>query len=770
MEAKEVDSRMIMRARNVLCLVMALMMAVSVCLAEETPSLKDDFYAVVNAEWLEQTEIPSDAPEVSVFSELGDQVQEVLKADFQAMLDGEKAVPEELTDFIELYRLAADYETRNALGAEPLKPYLERIEALDGMDALRENLADLMMAGMPLPFGVTVMADMADASVNALYMGPCALFLSVKDYYLDDATRTTLQGVYGQMSKNLLVMAGKTEEEAAEIVSQALAFDESLAAYSRTAEERSDATVSYNPQPLAQLDEQVENFDLTALLGDLMKEVPETVIVTDPAYFEALDELVSDETFPQMKSWMLVAMVNAVAPYLSDDFRVQAAAFSLALSGAAEPTGAEEAAYNVAMGVFSEVVGIYYGKTYFGEEARQDVQAMVEQIVDVYRQRLTENEWLSDETREMAIRKLDHMSIHVGYPDEARPMYALLKTVPASEGGTLVDNMMAYTRASAEYVLGLCGQPVDRSEWPLSANTVNAMYTLTNNSINFPAAILQEPFYSLEQSASANYGAIGAVIAHEISHAFDPNGSKFDENGSLANWWTKEDLVKFEELSQAMIEEFDVLPFAGGTVNGTLTVTENVADAGGLSCALEALKQTEDEPDLEAFFTSWARAWRNKATEAYMNLNLTMDEFKAAIIAQMQAGKVVWFGSDVGHFGERTLGVWDDRSFDFAALTGLSLAMDKADALDYGLAAMNHAMVLTGVNLDEAGKPTRWKIENSWGDKNGEKGYYVCSDSWFDQYVFQAAVEREYLGGLADLAAQEPIVLEPWDPMGTLAD
>ena len=512
-----------MRARNVLCLVMALMMAVSVCLAEETPSLKDDFYAVVNAEWLEQTEIPSDAPEVSVFSELGDQVQEVLKADFQAMLDGEKAVPEELTDFIELYRLAADYETRNALGAEPLKPYLERIEALDGMDALRENLADLMMAGMPLPFGVTVMADMADASVNALYMGPCALFLSVKDYYLDDATRTTLQGVYGQMSKNLLVMAGKTEEEAEEIVSQALAFDESLAAYSRTAEERSDATVSYNPQPLAQLDEQVENFDLTALLGDLMKEVPETVIVTDPAYFEALDELVSDET------------------------------------------------------------------------------------------------------REMAIRKLDHMSIHVGYPDEARPMYALLKTVPASEGGTLVDNMMAYTRASAEYVLGLCGQPVDRSEWPLSANTVNAMYTLTNNSINFPAAILQEPFYSLEQSASANYGAIGAVIAHEISHAFDPNGSKFDENGSLANWWTKEDLAKFEELSQAMIEEFDGLPFAGGTVNGTLTVTENVADAGGLSCALEALKQTEDEPDLEAFFTSWARAWRNKATEAYMNLNLTMD-------------------------------------------------------------------------------------------------------------------------------------------------
>ena len=150
------------------------------------------------------------------------------------------------------------------------------------------------------------------------------------------------------------------------------------------------------------------------------------------------------------------------------------------------------------------------------------------------------------------------------------------------------------------------------------------------------------------------------------------------------------------------------------------------------------------------------------------HLNLTMDEFKAAIIAQLRDGKVVWFGSDVGHFGEREMGIWDDQSFDFGLLTGLDLSMSKEDALDYGLSAMNHAMVLTGVNL-ENGRPTRWKIENSWGEKNGEKGYYVCSDSWFDQYVYQAAVEKEYLGDLAGLATQEPIVLEPWDPMGTLA-
>lgn len=151
------------------------------------------------------------------------------------------------------------------------------------------------------------------------------------------------------------------------------------------------------------------------------------------------------------------------------------------------------------------------------------------------------------------------------------------------------------------------------------------------------------------------------------------------------------------------------------------------------------------------------------------HLNLTMDEFKAAIIAQLQDGKVVWFGSDVGHYGERAKGIWDDGCFDFELLSGLSLSMSKADALDYGLSAMNHAMVLTGVQLED-GKPVRWKIENSWGDKSGEKGYYVCSDSWFDGYVYQAAVEKEYLGDLAALAEQEPAVLEPWDPMGTLAD
>ena len=652
-DLKGVNRRMKWRIRSVLCLALAWLMTVSVCLAEETPDLKDDFFEAVNAEWLAQAEIPADSASVDAFSELGDTVQETLMADFEAMLSGEKAVDEDLKDFIEFYRLLADYETRNALGAEPLQPYLEQIENLESLEAFCENWLELVLQGVPLPFVLTVMADMGDASVNALYFSPPGLFLSVKDYYLDDNTRTAMQGLYSQMSVNLLVLAGKTEEEAQEIVSQAMAFDESLAPYTRTAQESSDIASGYHPLSLAQLDEQVQCFDFSTALKTLLGEAPENIIVTDPAYFDALDELVSEETFPAMKCWMQVRMVNTLAPYLSNDFRVESGAFNRALSGVSEAVSREESAYNMAVSMFGEVVGIYYGKTYFGEEARRDVQAMVERFVEVYKQRLSSNEWLSDETRDMAIRKLETMSIHVGYPDQANPLYSLMKTVPASEGGTLVENVMAFSRSASEYTLKLCGQPVDRSEWPLSANTVNAMYSPLNNSINFPAAILQEPFYSQEQSVSANYGGIGAVIAHEISHAFDPNGSKFDENGSLANWWTEEDLAKFEELSQAMIEQFDGLSFAGGTVNGALTVTENVADAGGLSCALEALKQAEAEPDLADFFISWARIWRQKSTEEYENMMLVMDvhapnKLRANIQPQNLEDFFVTFGIEEG--------------------------------------------------------------------------------------------------------------------------
>lgn len=623
-----------------LCLCMATMLLAGGALAE-TPSPKDDFYEAVNAQWLSTAEIPADKPAVGGFNDLADGIEDTLMADFGAMLAGDVAPGDPLLEnFIEFYRLAADYEARDAAGAAPLLPYMEMIEALDSLPVPDGEWADWVLAGMPLPFGMGVLADMGDASTNALYLVAPGLFLMDRSYYEDESIKEMLQGMYGQMSANLLMMAGKAEDEAMTIVQQALAFDERLAPYTKDAVEASDTTALYNPIALAELDAQIEGCDLASLLGALLGEAPETVIVTDPRFFEAYDLLVNDGTFEDVRSWMLVATVNSLAPYLSNDMRVESGAFNRLLMGTAEAPAPEKAAYRLASEMFSEVVGIYYGQTYFGEQARGDVRAMVEAIIDTYAGRLAANTWLSDDTRAMAIRKLEAMKLHVGYPDEARPLYSQLVTVPAGEGGTLIDNVMEFTRVGVADNLGKWNTPVDRGLWPLSASTVNAMYSMLDNSINFPAAILQAPFYSLEQSASANYGGIGAVIAHEISHAFDPNGSQFDEQGNLANWWTEADYETFSALSQAMVDEFDGLEHAGGMVNGELTVTENVADAGGLSCALEALQGMEDV-DLAAFFTSWATIWRQKATPEYEALLLALDVHAPnALRANIQAQNI----------------------------------------------------------------------------------------------------------------------------------
>lgn len=611
---------------SALCVCMAITLVATGGFATgDIPGLEDDFYEAVNAQWLASAEIPADMPSTGGFDDLTDGVEKTLMADFDAMLAGEKeAEGEELASFVEYYRLAMDFDSRNAAGAEPLLPYMEMVEGLASLEALSGQWAEWTLQGMPGPIAATVMADMGQADTNALYITVPGLFLMDKSYYQDATIKEMLQGAYGQMSMNLLILAGKAEEEAIGIVQQALAFDESLAPYMRSAEESSDYTTLYNPTDFAEFDAQIKGFDFAASFEAMLGTVPQTIIVTDPDYFSALDVLVNEETFPAMRSWMLVQTVNGLASYLSDDFRIESGSFGRMLSGIAEPASQEKSAYYLASNMFDEVVGIYYGNAYFGPEAKQDVADMVGALIDTYEHRLSGNTWLGQETRDMAIKKLEAMTINVGYPDAARAIYAQMRTVPATEGGTLLGNAMEFTRLHMQDTFGKWNTPVDRGLWPLSASTVNAMYSPLDNSINFPAAILQAPFYSLEQSPSANYGGIGAVIAHEISHAFDPNGSKFDELGNLSEWWTEEDFAKFSELSQAMVEEFDGIAYADGAVNGTMTVAENVADAGGLSCALEAAK-TEEDVDLQAFFTNWAVIWRQKATPEYESLLLVLD-------------------------------------------------------------------------------------------------------------------------------------------------
>ncbi len=587
---------------------------------------KQDFYEAINGEWFKTAVIPSDKPATGGFQDLVEGIDQLLMSDFRQMAEGSKEIPAgRLKDAVEFYRLAMDYDSRKAQGAQPIQDLLHRIISLESYDDLNHQLPEWIKEGLPLPFNFYVDADMKNTAVNALYLDPAALILPDKTYYEgeNEQAEAMLQ-VFFDMAVKVMQKTGHTRSEAETIAEQALAFDRALAPHVKSAEENADYSKMYNPRDVKEVVAYSDKLDLKKALAGIVSQPVEKVIVTEPAYFEALHEFITDDHLPLLKSWMYIQTLLGYTRFLSEDLRQTGGIYSRFLSGIDEAMSPEKAAYYLALNTFNQVVGLYYGQTYFGEKAKADVKHMVATMIGVYKDRLSKNDWLTAETRDKAILKLNKIAVHVGYPDKIPAYYEKFLTKTAADGGSLVDNVRHFSRLATEANFAKFKQPVDRDLWEMPACMVNAYYSGSLNIIVFPAAILQAPFYSLDQSSSANYGGIGAVIAHEISHAFDNNGAKFDEYGNLNNWWTEGDLKHFEKLAEDMINEFDGLPIAGSRVNGKLTVSENIADAGGLSCALEAAKK-EDDLDLNAFFTNWARIWRTKAKEQYQQLLLSID-------------------------------------------------------------------------------------------------------------------------------------------------
>ncbi|MGX7329273.1 M13 family metallopeptidase [Enterococcus bulliens] len=591
-----------------------------------TRRAQEDFYDYVNGEWLETAKIPEDKPSTGGFQDLVTSIETQLMTQFETWAAQPETIPNTyLKTAIDYYELAMDQDRRNVLAAKPLAEHLSILKTIDSFEALNDVLYELSLKNFALPFDLDVMADMKNTQQHALYLSPASLILPDKTYYAEENEQTTamLQEFF-DMSVTLMQELGHTRAQSEALVEQAMAYDKALVDYVKSAEERADYSLMYNPRSMDQVVAYTDRFDLKTLIEKLVAETVETVIVTEPMYFEHFSAFTETDHLPLLRSWMYVMTALRYTEYLSNDIRVLGGRYQRFLSGIKEAKTFEKAAYQTVFSQFSAAVGEYYAKTYFGPEAKADVEHMVVTMIDVYKKRLEQNTWLSNDTRTLAIKKLDHIGVHVGYPEKLPKIYDSLHVIAKADGGEFFENVLALARIRTLAHFEKYSEPVDRTEWGMSAATVNAYYSGLMNIIVFPAAILQAPFYSLSQSSSANYGGIGAVIAHEISHAFDNNGAKFDENGNLSNWWTTEDLAQFKALANQMIAEFDGLDFAEGKVNGTLTVSENIADAGGLSCALEAAKR-ESDVDLEDFFVNWAKIWRTKATLAYQQLLLKVD-------------------------------------------------------------------------------------------------------------------------------------------------
>lgn len=592
-------------------------------MAVDNELIKNDLYEAVNGEWLKTAKIPDDKPATGGFNDLVDEIDKQLMDDFDAYAEGkEQSDDSRFNEMIKLYRLAKKFDWRKKVGPQPLKRMLASVDSLKSYADYQSQWKNWILAGLSSPISFDIDADMKNATVYALFASSPSLILPDKSYYEEEKKEQhdQLLQLWSSMVEALMDKLGYSKEEASKIINDAIKFDALLAPNVKSAEEAADYSKMYNPQSVAELAAATDQLDIASVIKQLVNEEPEKVIVMEPDYFKALDKILRGN-FELFKSWALVRVIRENASYLDDEMREINGRYSRALSGSKKPVSQRKFAYYLARDMFSQVAGDYYGKKYFGPQAKADVHHMVEQMIKVYKGRLTNNKWLSKNTRDKAILKLDKLGIQVGYPDKIPALYDQFKV---DEEESLIANLNQLTVVANKELFSRWNKPVDRMRWEMSAATVNAYYHPFKNIIVFPAAILQAPFYSLKQSSSQNYGGIGAVIAHEISHAFDNNGSLFDEFGNLNNWWTDEDSAHFKQLAQKMINEFDGIPFAGQKVNGKLTVSENIADAGGLSCALEAAK-TEADFNAQEFFINWATIWRMKATEQYMQLLLSID-------------------------------------------------------------------------------------------------------------------------------------------------
>ena len=582
--------------------------------------IQDDLFEAVNAEWLAKTEIPSDRPRIAAFDELVISNEQTLMHDFATIHEFDEPV---MTEFAKFYKKAGDFIERFEFGTEPVKPELEKISAILDFETLTSKFADLILnSQVPVPFGLSVDTDMKDAVHYAMTFSGAGLILPDTTYYADEHPRKAeLLDFYRTNTVEILREFGFSAEAAQQQVENTVKFDAILAQYVNTSEEWAKYAELYNPVVISDFTSHIKSIPFAQIIEALIGKLPEKIVVYEKRFYENFDQIVNVANFELIKSWMLVKLLRGSTQYLSDDMRILGSDFSRKVSGTSEARSQEKHAFDLATGQFSQAVGLYYGHKYFGEAAKADVKRMTSEMIKVYQERLDKNTWLSRATIDKAIKKLDAMTVFIGFPDKLPEIYQQFTVSHDS----LYSNIARFDVARSHKHYDKFNEDVDKTEWHMPAHMVNAYFSPDSNTIVFPAAILQKPFYSAtEQTPSQNYGGIGAVIAHEISHAFDNNGALFDEFGNMNNWWTDEDFKAFEAKQELMIAEYDGLEIAGGNVNGKRVVSENIADAGGLTAAMTAALR-EPDADLKAFFTQWGEIWRLKASEEYQQMLLSMD-------------------------------------------------------------------------------------------------------------------------------------------------
>ena len=620
---------------------------------DKTLRPQDDFYNYVNGTWMENTKIPADRSRWGSFDELRKKTdQKTLAVLKEAQSNEAYKKNTDERKALDYFASIMDKNSRSKAGINPVLPYLDQIKKLE----TKKDIAIFMQQTEPVLssafFGVGVGADMKDSNKNVLYIVPAGAGLPERDYYVaTDKDSQKIREQYKQHIGKMLKFLGKTGKEIAKAQDNILRIETNLAKAKLTKEERRKPENIYNPMSVEDLQKLMPDFDVKNYLKNLGIDV-KNVVVGQPGYMKAFNKAFNNESVDAIKDYLTWNLFRGSAGKLSPEISdANWEFYGKILDGQKERKPLDERALSTVNWSIGEAVGKLYVNKYFPPEAKKKAREMITYLQKAYKKRINNLPWMSDETKKKAIHKVESLRIKIGYPDKWKD-YSKLSIKSPKQGGSFFDNSMAVSKWHFEEDIAKLKKPVDKTEWGMSPQIVNAYYNPSYNEIVFPAAILQPPFYDYKADEAVNYGGMGAVIGHEISHGFDDQGAKFNAEGNFENWWTKADFEQFNKLVKKLADQYskiEVLP--GIFVNGEFTSGENIGDLGGINAAFTALQEYYKDhgkpgknqgftPE-QRYFMSWATVWRTKNREEALKKQIKTDPHSPGQVRAVQPLKNV---------------------------------------------------------------------------------------------------------------------------------
>ena len=593
---------------------------------------QDDFYNYVNGTWAKTAKIPADKPTWGSFHILREKTDEncllildnLLKENFAQGTEGQKIK--------DLYESFIDWKKRDAEGLKPIEGLLAKIDNIKTLADLQKYLEEVTPEGENPICAWGVYADMKDSNMNTVYLGNFSIGMG-RDYYQKDNKENTeaLQKYQDYVKAIFKVLK---DDKAAEKAKQMVDFERSVAKLMLTNEEDRNPNLSYNPQTMAELSKLVKNLNLPQFLKNVGVNT-DKVVVSEIRLYKQYDKFINEKNLPLIKDYLKYQLVADNASNLTKELdELSFNFYSKELQGQQEQRPMNKRALSVINGILGEAFGKLYVEKYFPPKAKEEMVTLVDYLKKSFAQHIKDVTWMSDATKEKALAKLNKFTVKVGYPDKWED-YSKLTIEPAAKS-VYYTNLQRVNEWAYQKSLEKVGKPVDKTKWGMSPQTVNAYYNPLYNEIVFPAAILQPPFFNFEADPAVNFGGIGAVIGHEMTHGFDDSGAEFDGDGNLKNWWTPEDKKNFENATKALAKQYDQYePVKGVFVNGTFTSGENIADLGGVNIAFDALQMyLKDKGNVDKisnftqdqrFFISWGTVWRTLSTDKYLTNQVKTD-------------------------------------------------------------------------------------------------------------------------------------------------